>query len=208
MNLAKNSNRPPGARGVTPAFAWLFVSVLLAAPVLLATPAAATTMVHFGTAQLADLSGTIVRGTVESVEARLHPEHQFIYTYVSVRVDEVFKGDAALVGSIITLEELGGRVDRSIHLVEGVPHFEAGEEVLCFLENREAGLYRTYGMVQGKFRLETDPGTGTLLLTRPADLSAGALAPAGEAIDLSPARPDGNYDAETFLRALREWSGR
>ncbi len=178
--------------------------LMLAALVFHAPVAAATTVVHFGTAQLADRSDTIVRGVVTAVESRMHPEHQFIYTYVSVLVDEVYRGNPTLVGSTITLQELGGQVGPRVHEVAGVPRFEADEQVLVFLDNHPSGYFRTYGMVQGKFRFETDARTGELLLTRPADLNEAVMAYPGNATDLTPARPDGNYEAAPLLQSLRE----
>jgi hypothetical protein len=182
---------------------WIVLSLFLYGAVF-CSPAAATTVVQFGTAQLADLSNTIVRGTVTQIEARMHPEHHFIYTYVSLRVEEVFKGDPSLQGSEIILQELGGRIGDKIHFVSGIPTFRPGEEVLSFLEDRPDNLYRTYGMVQGKFSVELDPRTGVEILTRPGDLNEAALASLVNVTDLSPARPDGNYDAEPFFHALRE----
>jgi hypothetical protein len=176
--------------------------------ILFTSVASSTTVIQLGTVQLADQSNTIVRGAVTAVESRMHPEHHFIYTYVSLRVDEVFRGNPGLVGCTITLQELGGRVGRQIHEVPGVPQFETGEEILSFLENHVSGYFRTYGMVQGKFRFETDARTGILLLTRPAGLNEANLAGTGIATDLTPARPDGKYEAAPLLRSLRDLAGR
>lgn len=198
MNLAHTARSSRRARESTRMLPWLVFLLLAAVPV------SATTVVQFGTAQLADLSDTAVRGTVLGTESRMHSEHQFIYTYVSIQVNEVLKGNPGLTGTVITLQELGGRIDRLTHSVPGVPSFTADEEVLTFLENREDGYFRTYGMAQGKFRLETDARTGARLLTRPGDMNDAALAVVSNAVDLTPARPDGNYDAEPFLQALRE----
>lgn len=169
-----------------------------------AAPAGATTLVLEGTANLLERSDTIVRGRVLSSEARMHPEHQFIYTYVTLQVDEVLKGSAA-VGQKIVLEELGGQVGRWIHQVDAVPAYESGEEVLSFLEDRDGGLYRTYGFVQGKFRFETDTRTGQPILTRPATWTETVLAADGAASDLTAMRADGTYLAEPLLTAIREW---
>lgn len=192
-----------------PARAFAAAALLTAALLssLAAPTARATSVQHFGTAQLTELSDTIVRGTVVKVEARLHPEHQFIYTYVTVRVDEPLKG-LATSGQEIVLQELGGRVDRTIHHVPGVPDYREGEQVVSFLENHVGGFYRTYGMIQGKFSVASDPRNGREILTRPAEWNDVALAQLGSVTDLSPMRPDASYDSAEMLSAIREWTGR
>jgi hypothetical protein len=169
---------------------------------LVATPALATSMVLEGTANLLHRADTVVTGRVISVETRMNSEHQFIYRYVTLEVSEVFKG-SAFPGSLIELEELGGQIDRLIHHVPGVPVYEVGEEVLSFLEDREDGRYRTYGMIQGKFRLEPD-ARGRWILTRPSEWTDTYLADMGDAADLTAIRADGSYLAEPLLEAIRE----
>lgn len=164
-------------------------------------PVLATSIMLEGTANLLDRADTVVSGRVISVEPRMHPEHQFIYRYVTLEVTEVFKGNA-LAGTRIELEELGGQIEQLIHFVPGVPVYEVGEEVLSFLEDRPDGLYRTYGMIQGKFRFETDRG-GRRILTRPAEWTDTYLADPGDAADLTAIRADGSYSAEPLLDAIR-----
>lgn len=181
------------------------ISVLLALSLipLTGSPASATSVMLQGTADLAQNSDLVVTGTVTSVEARRAVDYDFIYTYVTIQVDEVFKGAPV---STVHLEELGGQVGEWIHYVPGVPHYEEGEQVLVFLHDlQKNGLYRTYGMVQGAFRFETDPATGQEILTRPGDWSETSLVAMGEVSDLSPMRADGSYAAEPMLDALREW---
>jgi len=175
---------------------------------LAGTAAHATTLVHLGTAQLADRSELIVRGTVTGTESRMHAEHRFPYTYISLRVDEVFKGNAVFPGQTVLLQELGGSVGETRCVVDAVPSFLPGEDVLVFLETGPEGNYRTYGMVQGKFSFQRDSRTGGLLLTRPPDLFGATLVASEEAGDLTPARTDGNYEAEPLLATLRSLRAR
>lgn len=172
----------------------------------LGTTAQATSLKLFGTADLATESNTVVTGRVTAVEARMHPEHQFIYTYVTLEVDEVLKGNTSLSGSTVVLEELGGQVDRWIHHVESVPRYEEGERVLAFLEDRDEGLYRTFGWVQGKFRFESD-ARGRQILTRPDEWSETVIA-TGAASDLTPMRADGSYEASALVEAVRNVANR
>jgi hypothetical protein len=63
----------------------------------------------------------------------------------------------------VTLKHRGGTFgDLTIH-ISGMPRFTPGEEVLLFLEDDPEGekdMYYTVGMIQGLFRIETDPDTG------------------------------------------------
>ncbi|MEZ4649718.1 MAG: hypothetical protein R3E97_13220 [Candidatus Eisenbacteria bacterium] len=167
--------------------------------------AQATSLELEGTADLTEKSNTIVTGRVVSTEARMKEEHQFIYTYVTIEVDDVLKGNTAEVGSTIVLEELGGRVGPWIHQVHAVPHYEAGERVLAFLEDREGGLFRTYGMIQGKFRFEPNTRTGEEMLTRPAEWTDAYFAASAIPRDLTVVRADGSYAAEPLVSAIRDW---
>ena len=167
--------------------------------------ARATSLELEGTADLLEKSDSVVIGRVVSTEARMREEHQFIYTYVTLEVDEVLKGHTAQSGRTIVLEELGGQVGPWLHYVEAVPHYHAGERVLAFLEDRDEGLFRTYGMIQGKFRFETDLRTGEEMLTRPAEWTDAYFAASSTPRDLTVVRADGNYAAETLVAAIREW---
>ncbi|MEZ4654326.1 MAG: hypothetical protein R3E12_12240 [Candidatus Eisenbacteria bacterium] len=167
------------------------------------TPVGATSVILQGTTNLLDNANSVVTGTVVSVEARVRPEHKFIYRYVTVEVSEVLKGTSVAPGQRIVLEELGGTVDKQTVTVPGVPQFEVGERVLTFLEDRPDGFYRTWGMIQGKFAFETDPAIGREILTRPAEWTDTYLASNGEATDLIPIRPDGSFFADPLLDAIR-----
>jgi len=192
--LLRNRTRP-GIVGL------LALGVLLSA----AGPSPATTLILQGTADLLEHSDTVLTGTVVSIEARMHPEHQFIYTYVTLEVEEVLKGSAAVQGTTVTLEELGGEVNGVIHHVPGVPRFDVGQRVLNFAENHVGGYLRTYGMIQGNFTFETDAKSGEQILARPKEWTDTYLASTGTALDLVPARTDGAYRAEPLIQAIREW---
>ena len=165
----------------------------------------ATSLELEGTADLTEKSNSIVIGRVVSTEARLKEEHQFIYTYVTLQVEDVLKGNTAQAGSTIVLEELGGQVGPWVHQVHAVPHYEAGERVLAFLEDRSEGLFRTYGMIQGKFRFERNARTGEEMLTRPAEWTDAYFAASSIPRDLTVVRADGSYAAESLIAAIRDW---
>ena len=170
-----------------------------------ASSSSATSLILEGTADLIEKSNSVVTGTVTQVEARMHEEHQFIYTYVTVSIDEVLKGDRPQTGGEIVFEELGGQVGPWIQQVSAVPVYEVGERVLAFLEDRPDDLYRTYGMIQGKFRFEIDPRNGQELLTRPDEWVDTYLEANKNATELSVMRADGNFAASNLIEAIRTW---
>ena len=77
----------------------------------------------------------IALGRVESQRARWTADHTAIITEVTLRVERGMKG--VRDGERITLLREGGEVDGMGMLVRGAARFEAGEEVLVFLERRD-----------------------------------------------------------------------
>jgi Matrixin len=161
--------------------------------------------------QLANSSELVLRGRVLEITSGWDTSVNSIYTYVTVAVDEVFKG--VLSTDRITIKQLGGVAGEIGLHVEDQPSFVSGEEVLLFLEvrPRDQTLY-TSALWQGKFGLETvggvrvavrrEPGTSAIeqrdlaaLASSVRALSAGALT-ASPAIQVSP--PDARV-AEPFV---------
>jgi putative Ig domain-containing protein/matrixin/Ig-like domain-containing protein len=100
----------------------------------------------------------IVRGKVGVIESSFDEQSGRIYTYITVKVQEVLKGQIAV--RKIVLKELGGQVGDKINLVYGNPQFKRGERVLLYLDTWADGSLRTYQMFLGKFNIVTDPITG------------------------------------------------
>lgn len=187
--------------------AWVRRGLALAAVgAATATSADATTLVNFSTPQLTVQSDAVVEGRVVDVEARFRDDHQFVYTYVTIEVDGTHKGQ--LTTDRIVLEELGGTANGVTAVVDGVPEFEVGERVLVFLEAREDDLYKTYGWVQGKFRLETDPATGREIATR-SELTDAAFnySPSGR-LDVTVDAASGKRFHDVLVATIDEWADR
>ncbi len=149
---------------------------LLALAALLLLPGAALGMTVIA-ADLPDLvrdSQTIIRGFVVDVqnvvldtkgrvlteEVRLRTrDHAPIglraFTDVRVRVDDRYKGDAP-VGGTLTLRLVGGRMGGYTLAVPGMPGFTPNQDVLLFLEETGQGL-TPLGAAQGVFRIERGP---------------------------------------------------
>ncbi len=109
--------------------------------------------------ELVGFAKVIVTGKVTRIATRRDTAVDAIYTYVTVELDEVVKGE--LRRKRITLKQLGGRVGDRTLLVAGQARFELEDEVLLFLETRprDATLY-TSAFWQGKWNIEQDPTTG------------------------------------------------
>ena len=117
--------------------------------------AGATTLVPLDLKALATRADRVVLGTVEKVESRWTDDHDAIYTDVSIRVARVYKG-ALKPGDLLMVRREGGSVGGIGMRVYGAANFQAGEEVVVFVEQRGAAAWAV-GMGQGKLRVTTLP---------------------------------------------------
>ncbi|MCI0489036.1 MAG: putative Ig domain-containing protein, partial [Blastocatellia bacterium] len=99
----------------------------------------------------------IVRGRVLSMGAALDKD-EIIYTYITLRVDEVLKGE--ITGREIVIKQEGGQVGERGHILYGAPDFTVDEDVLLYLDTRRDGSLRVHQMALGKFSIVGDPNTG------------------------------------------------
>ena len=128
-----------------------------------ASPTGATTMRHLDTRALTLGSSDIVVGQVEAVRPRWSADHRKLFTDVDVRVSQSLKGATA---ERITLTQLGGELDGVKVSVPGGPLFKPGNEALLFVWRDAKGRPQVNGMAQGKFDIERDAATGTLMVQR------------------------------------------
>jgi len=163
----------------------------------------ATTLIRRSTEELTVLSEFVVEGTVTDVEARWREDHKFVYTYVTVDVDEVMKGQ--LRESTIVLEELGGTANGVTATVEGVPVFETGERVIVFLDVVD-DAYRCHGFAQGKFTVE-DSRLGRVV-TRPQDVELTFGRDQSGRLDSTIDPDSGVRPYDRFVRTIAAWKDR
>ena len=128
-----------------------------------ASPTGATTMRHLDTRALTLGSSDIVVGQVEAVRPRWSADHRKLFTDVDVRVSQSLKGATA---ERITLTQLGGELDGVKVSIPGGPLFKPGNEALLFVWRDAKGRPQVNGMAQGKFDIERDAATGTLMVQR------------------------------------------
>jgi hypothetical protein len=121
---------------------------------LWATVAQATVLVPMDTAELTARADRVILGVVESQAAHWTSDHQAIYTDVTVRVTQSYKGGAA-PGERVVVRREGGSLDGLGMRVFGAAQFAVGEEVVVFTEKR-AGIAYTVGMTQGKLHVYQD----------------------------------------------------
>jgi len=165
--------------------------------------ASGTTLVRRSTEELTVLSEAVVEGRVQSMEARWHDEHRFVYTYVTIAVDRVHKG--RLDGQTIVLQELGGSANGATVTVPSTPEFAAGERVIVFLDVVD-GWYRCHGFAQGKFHVEESPA-GTIV-SRPEDVELTFGRDANGELDSTIDPASGTRAYDRFVGTIATWADR
>ncbi|HEX5735108.1 MAG TPA: DUF4214 domain-containing protein [Blastocatellia bacterium] len=110
-------------------------------------------------------SRAIVRGKVVSVGTRMD-ENDRIYTYITLKVQEVLKGQ--ITERKIVIKEEGGEYGDRGTLIFGTPQFKLGERVLLYLDTRNDGSLRVHQMFLGKFSIVKDEQTGKEMVVRHA----------------------------------------
>src|SRR6185503_12484159 len=124
---------------------------LLTIVFILAQASFATTAVRPSDDDLNIGARAIVRGKVLSIESAADETTNRIYTYITVKVQEVIKGQ--ITERRIVLKELGGQAGERISVIYGNPQFKRGENVFLYLDTWSDGSLRTYQMFLGKFSI-------------------------------------------------------
>ena len=112
-------------------------------------------------------SRAIVRGKVLHTFSGYDLQRQAIFTYTTLRLSRVLKGEDLLnpTGEIV-IKEPGGITGNLGSDIFGVPKFTAGEDVLLYLDTWPDGSLRVYQWFLGKFRISTNPLTGRESISR------------------------------------------
>ncbi|MFZ5441454.1 MAG: hypothetical protein ACOZQL_15715 [Myxococcota bacterium] len=123
---------------------------LLGAALLLAGLAHATTLLFLDVPALTKGSALVVRAKVRSVASRWTKDGGRIMTDAVLDVSETWKGAPV---KEVTVMQPGGVVGEVGQVVHGTVKFQAGDEVVVFLEPRGTNYLLT-GMVQGRFKVD------------------------------------------------------
>lgn len=114
----------------------------------------ATTMIPLSVDQLVDAADEVVKGTVTEVWTEPDSKTGLVWTYAQIEVSKSLKGNP---GSIVIIEQPGGKWGTKSAAVEGVARFSVGEEGYFFVEHLASGHNVSVGMSQGKFNIVMDP---------------------------------------------------
>lgn len=93
------------------------------------------------------------------------------------------KGEAP---DVVTVRQLGGRVDDTELVVPGAPLSEPGDDVVLFLEPRDDGTHGVVGLALGYMPVVTLPGSGAAVRTSSTlggVFAGGGVHPVGELLD-------------------------
>jgi hypothetical protein len=99
---------------------------------------------------------TIFVGEVMDVRAMWTstPQGRAIKTYVTFRVEDVWKG---AVGAVTRLEFLGGSIGDMTMEVVGMPTFHEGQRSVLFVSPEARAVSPLVGFWHGRIRVEKDP---------------------------------------------------
>lgn len=134
---------------------WITVALI----VFTSTAAMAALSVYMPHEAVAARADLIVEGTVVRVESGLDRENDTVATYITLDVATVHRGPASL--RQVILREPGGTFDGVVNVLDAVPVYQVGEQVVAFLERTPDGALRTAGMFFGKYVLSDDGRTAT-----------------------------------------------
>jgi len=111
---------------------------------------------------LTDASDAIVRGSVSTVSVEEYGDTY--WTVVEVEVSEIWKGSTEL--NALTVMVPGGFYGPRGTIVERVPRFSEGEEVILFVEELESGIISPVGLELGKYTVRIDPESGKEMVVK------------------------------------------
>lgn len=135
-----------------------------AALVLFSAAVHATVVLPIEFRELVTSSAVIVHGRVTDARAAFVDDRRAVDTFVTVAVDEYFKGN---LGAHVTFRVPGGQIGRYKTIFVGAPEFTEGDEIVVFLKTPAGGVPFVTGLSQGAFRVMPDARTGRRLVTTP-----------------------------------------
>lgn len=144
--------------------------VAVAVFVILSVVLQATVLVPIEFRELVSIAPVIVHGRVVDVRAAFVDGRRSVETFVTVEAGEYLKGQ---LGPNFTIRIPGGQIGRYRTVFVGAPEFQAGDELVLFLQTPRASLPHIVGLSQGAFRVVPDPRTGQRMVTTPIVMGKG-----------------------------------
>ena len=158
MKALREMNSAISAPAPTRTRAWLLAAALaLLVSGMTARPAAAMTVLIVDLKTLVAESALVLHGGIEKVTPiDRRKEGRGIWTEFTLKVADVWKGDARLQGTSFAWRHVGGTAaDGMTVAVPGMPGFAVGEEVVVVLE-KTSESWVVSGGPQGKFSVAKD----------------------------------------------------
>lgn len=123
-------------------------------------------------------AGTIFVAEVigQRAEWEATPHGRSIVTYVTFRVEDVWKGAA---GAVTQLEFLGGTIGNRRMEVVGMPVFRIGQRDVLFVSSTVRAVSPLVGFMHGRMRIERDVATGVDRVRTYDGRSLGSVAQVG-----------------------------
>jgi Matrixin/Putative Ig domain len=109
-------------------------------------------------------SRAIITGRVLGLSTSVDANTDLVYTYIRLEVNTVLKGQ--ITEREIVLKELGGETRDRGTLIFGMPRFEAGRNVLVYLNTWPDGALRVHQGFLGTFNISRDPSSGHEVVER------------------------------------------
>jgi len=110
----------------------------------------------------------LIEGEVINVAPKWDEQHQFIYSFVDIKINMAHKGKVK--AEIITLREFGGEIDNFATSAPLSPVYNIGDFVfVCIEVDNRTGLFSTKGFWQGKFELRAEKSGKRILFRNNAD---------------------------------------
>lgn len=125
----------------------------IASSLLLLSTASATSVPGLSFEQLTDKSELVVAGQINRSWADWDTGHKYIWTHYELSVSSTLKGNP---GATVIVSEPGGVVGLHGMSIAGTVGYNAGDQVLVFLQRMPNGYLRTTGWGQGKYLLDKD----------------------------------------------------
>lgn len=132
------------------------IPLTLTCSLLMAGLAHSTTVIPPTFDDLVSKAQTIFVGEVmgQQAEWEATPNGRSIVTYVTFRVEDVWKGS---VGAVTQLEFLGGTIGEMKMEVVGMPTFRLGQRNVLFVSSTVKAVSPLVGFMHGRLRVERDP---------------------------------------------------
>jgi hypothetical protein len=148
-------------------FRWLWAALLLM--VICGDVTSATVLLPADFTTIVTGAPIIVHGRVADVRSFISGPRRTIESVVTLSVIDTLKGTPSRT---ILFRVPNGQVGRYRRVVVGAPEFEAGDEVVVFLQARAPSIPTLFGLSQGVYRVVRE-GNAQAIVTPPPVMARG-----------------------------------